>query len=393
MINIRALLRGLFTSASSKACDEEITDPQPLKLFVSHSTADAPLAEALVELFRSALNLPAEAIRCTSVEGYRLPGGANVDEQLRSEVNSAKACVGIISRQSIQSPYVLLELGARWGPKLHLLPVLAPGNGPEVLDGPLAGLHALTIDQKSLHQLVEDLGKTLGLDLTTATTYQGQIDRVLAIPAEAPPGTTHEGIHVRTPYPNQRELPNTPASKSGEVPVEALKQSPMRTVITVRSAAGSLLGADLLILFPNKTWKLATTDTHGEATVDSHATHLPMTVFAAAKGYAAHVEREWVPSQRALAIELEPLPDGGAVIFPEATGHVPGVTGRLNPKRDTHDRTYLYASNIAINEGQQQPVHFDTGEEMRLTDAEGRERLVRIVEVIGRAALVEYKSR
>ena len=62
-------------------------------------------------------------------------------------------------------------------------------------------------------------------------------------------------------------------------------------------------------------------------------------------------------------------------------------------RRQLPDRTYLYASNIAINEGQQQPVHFDTGEEMRLTDAEGRERLVRIVEVIGRAALVEYKSR
>ena len=178
--------------------------------------------------------------------------------------------------------------------------VVHQGNGPEVLDGPLSGLHALTVDQKSLHQLVEDLGKTLGLDLTTATTYQRQIDRVLAIPAEAPPGTTHEGIHVQTPYPDQRELLNTPASKSGEIPVEELKQSPVRAVITVRSAAGSLSGADLLILFPNKTWKLATTDTHGEATVDSHATHLPMTVFAAAKGYAARVKREWMPGASAI---------------------------------------------------------------------------------------------
>ena len=262
-----------------------------------------------------------------------------------------------------------------------------------MLDGPLSGLHALTVDQENLHQLVENLGKTLGLDLTSSITYQGQIDRVLAIPAEAPPGTTREGIHVQTPYLDQRELRDTPASTSGAVPVEALKQSPVRTVITVRSAAGSLPDANLLILFPNKTWKLATTDTHGEATVDSHAPHRPMTVFAAAKGYAAHVEREWMPTQRALAIELEPLPDGGAVIFPEATGHVPGVTGRLNPIRDTYDRTYLYASNIAINEGQQQPVDFVTGEEMRLTDAERRERLVRIVEVIGRSALVEYKSR
>ena len=225
-----------------------------------------------------------------------------------------------------------------------------------------------------------------GLDRVIADLMQA-----IAPPAEAPPGTTHEGIHVQTPYPDQRELLDTPASKSGAVPVEALKQSPVRTVITVRSAAGSLPGADLLILFPNKTWKLATTDAHGKATVDSHATHLPMTVFAAAKGYAAHVEREWMPNQRALAIELEPLPDGGAVIFPEATGHVPGVTGRLNPIRDTQNRTYLYASNIAINDGEPKPFHFDTGEEMRLTDAEGRERLVRIVEVIGRSALVEYQ--
>ena len=225
-----------------------------------------------------------------------------------------------------------------------------------------------------------------GLDRVIADLMQA-----IAPPVEAPPGTTHEGIHVQTPYPDQRELLDTPASKSGAVPVEALKQSPVRTVITVRSAAGSLPGADLLILFPNKTWKLATTDAHGKATVDSHATHLPMTVFAAAKGYAAHVEREWMPNQRALAIELEPLPNGGAVIFPEATGHVPGVTGRLNPIRDTQNRTYLYASNIAINDGEPKPFHFDTGEEMRLTDAEGRERLVRIVEVIGRSALVEYQ--
>ena len=61
-------------------------------------------------------------------------------------------------------------------------------------------------------------------------------------------------------------------------------------------------------------------------------------------------------NQRALAIELEPLPDGGAVIFPEATGHVPGVTGRLNPIRDTQNRTYLYASNIAINDGRAKTV-------------------------------------
>ena len=149
-------------------------------------------------------------------------------------------------------------------------------------------------------------------------------------------------------------------------------------------------GVDFLLLFPNKTWKRATTDDQGEAAVDLHTTVLPMTVFASAPGHAAHLERNWTPSERALAIDLAVLPEGGSVIFPEATGHLPGLKGRLNPIRDTHDRTCLYASNISIDEGKQQPVHFIPGEELQLTDAEGTGLRVRIVDIVGRSALVEY---
>ena len=98
-----------------------------------------------------------------------------------------------------------------------------------------------------------------------------------------------------------------------------------------------------------------------------------------------------MPSRGALTVELEALPEGGSVIFPEATGDLPGLKGRLNPIRDTHDRTYLYASNIAINEGRQQPVHFVPGEDLRLTDADGSGLLVRIVDIVGRSALVGYR--
>ena len=162
-------------------------------------------------------------------------------------------------------------------------------------------------------------------------------------------------------------------------------------IISVFAAGRPIAGTSVLALFPNKTWKLVTTDEHGEAAIDLHSTHLPMTVFTAAAGYTAHLEREWTPSQRALVVEPKLLPEGGSVIFPEGTGHVPGLTGRLNPIRDTLDRTYLYASNIAINEGRQQPVHFVPGEDVRLTDADGRKMRVRIVEVLGRSALMEYR--
>ena len=175
------------------------------------------------------------------------------------------------------------------------------------------------------------------------------------------------------------------------IPAAALEQSPARTVITVWSDGQPLPGSDVLALFPNKTWKRATTDENGEAEVDLHTTHLPMTVFAAAPGHGAHVEREWIPSQGSLAVDLSPLLEGGSVIFAESTGYLPVVHGRLNPIRDAHERTYLYASNIAIEQGKQQPVYFALGEDLSLTDAEGREATVHIVEVVGRSALLEYR--
>ena len=174
------------------------------------------------------------------------------------------------------------------------------------------------------------------------------------------------------------------------IPAAMQEQSPARAVVSVRSGGRPLSGADLLLLFPNKTWKRATTDEPGEAAVDLYTTQLPMTVFASAPEHAAHLERDWTPSERALAIDLDALPEGGSVIFPEATGHLPGLKGRLNPIRDTHDRTFLFASNISIDEGQQQPVQFIPGEELQLTDAEGTELRVRIVDIVGRSALVDY---
>lgn len=175
------------------------------------------------------------------------------------------------------------------------------------------------------------------------------------------------------------------------IPAAIQEHSPASAVITVRSNGYPMLGVDLLALFPNKTWKRATTGDEGEATLELYTSHLPMTVYAAAEGHTAHLEREWRPSQGALALDMRPLPQGGSIIFPEAVGHLPVIRGRLNPIRDTTDRTYLYASNISINQGQPQPVHFAPGEELRLTDADGREVLIQILDVVGRSALIEYR--
>lgn len=168
------------------------------------------------------------------------------------------------------------------------------------------------------------------------------------------------------------------------------RPSVARAVVTVRAGGSPLQNAQLLAVFPNSTWKRAVTDANGEGVLDLHTTELPMTVFAAAPGFSAHVQPEWVPRDGALAVELKPMDVGGSVIFPEATGHLPGLRGRLNPIRDSDGRTHLYASNIAINQGEPQPAPFHLGEELSLQDADGSRLQVWIVEIVGRSALLEY---
>ena len=175
------------------------------------------------------------------------------------------------------------------------------------------------------------------------------------------------------------------------IPAAKLELSHTDATVKVHSGGEPLSGAEVLALFPNKTWQLSTTDEDGNADFDLYTTHLPMTVYVAAPGFCAGVEREWRPNRGRLLLELAPLSTGGAVIFPKDSGQIPGLQGRLNPKRDTSDRIYLYADNIAIEEGRIQPVPFRIGNPIRLTDAYGVEMLVTIIDIVGRAALVEYR--
>lgn len=119
------------------------------RIFISHSSEDEKLAELLVDLLRSAFLLPAEDIRCTSVEGHKLPGGADVEDQLRDEILGAKTVIGLISSVSFNSAYVLFELGARWGIQRNLIPLLAHGTSPSILKGPISGYNALMCDNNS----------------------------------------------------------------------------------------------------------------------------------------------------------------------------------------------------------------------------------------------------
>ena len=158
--------------------------------------------------------------------------------------------------------------------------------------------------------------------------------------------------------------------------------------MSVSAAGQPLAGAQVVALYPNKTWMEGTTDTFGRVAFGFHS-QLPITVFCAAPGHGGRVERDWRPPAP-LAVQLELLPRGGSVVFTERGGHLPGLAGRLNPTLDNLDRMHLYATNVAIDEGKPQPVRFKLNQPLRLTDVNGSEWIARFIEMLGTTSLLDY---
>lgn len=177
-----------LASEASKSKESEPKAGKAVGIFISHSSEDLEFTRLLLALLGSALKLPAASIRCTSVDGHRLPGGADTDEQLRREVHDATAFIGVISAASMNSMYVAFELGARWGAERHLLPLLTPGADVSILSGPLSGINALRSDNQSqLHQMIGEVADLLGVNPEPAHAFQAEIDALLRVPASSTP--------------------------------------------------------------------------------------------------------------------------------------------------------------------------------------------------------------
>jgi hypothetical protein len=151
-----------------------------LSLFISHSSRDDELVATLVALLSKALHLRSEQIRCTSLDGYRLPGGTEFTNRLKKELLEARTFVAVISPASLDSIFVLFELGARWGADKKLIPLVVPAVGKAELPQPLGSLNLLRCDSRDqLHQLVGELAKDLNVKEEGAEVYSKDIDVVL----------------------------------------------------------------------------------------------------------------------------------------------------------------------------------------------------------------------
>jgi len=158
------------------------TQTADIEIFISHSKLDEDLAGALIDLLMEALGISRTKIRCTSVVGHKLSGGTPIETRLREEINSSKIFLGLLTPSSLESTYVMFELGARWGIDKYWCLLRARGADVGDLKGPLPAYHVPDASSQSdLAQMIEDFGTELGKVPQNYAVVQEKINAVIRV--------------------------------------------------------------------------------------------------------------------------------------------------------------------------------------------------------------------
>jgi hypothetical protein len=182
-IGIIRMHASVFPTAGIDA-GEVLPGPAPLDLFVSHTERDEPLVKALLDLIDRALKIPTSRVRCTSIPGYKLAGGADVSATLKYEVRHCVMFLAVLTEASNESFYVASEIGARWDAEGPAIILRGGGFTPKQVRGPLADTHSLDLSSETdLHQLVRELATHLGVKPEPPDAYLAHVRAVVAASA------------------------------------------------------------------------------------------------------------------------------------------------------------------------------------------------------------------
>jgi hypothetical protein len=150
-----------------------------------------------------------------------------------------------------------------------------------------------------------------------------------------------------------------------------------------------LYGADILGFASNKTTKLGSSNAKGAVFLD-YPENQEITFLIAHPSFEGLICTTNTSQNYSYSFTND---SKGSILAPRGTCYIPGLTGRLNPIKDTLNRLYLYADNIAINGGLQQPVYFDLVNSLSLEDANGNRKNVWIPFIDGDTSLINYSPK
>lgn len=166
------------------------------------------------------------------------------------------------------------------------------------------------------------------------------------------------------------------------------RANPSTSTIQIESSEGRPIpDTSVLAIADNNTTKAGRTNDAGVAEITIHTRRAYKLLVAHAEFPGALIET-WDPADD-ISVILAATTNTGSVVC-RSTCHIPGLTGRLNPILDSHDRMYLYADNIAINGGETQPVCFVVNEPFELEDCDGVVMQLTILHIQGDTSLIQF---
>lgn len=177
--------------------------------------------------------------------------------------------------------------------------------------------------------------------------------------------------------------------RSAVFSIEAVPRvDPTEAVVQVSDDDGNPLeGVSVTALADNNTFKDSVSDGLGVAKF-VFPTRRRTLVLLAHPNRPGAIFPNWDPIED-LRATLPASENTGSVIC-HSTGYIPGLAGRLNPILDTRGGMYLYADNIAVRDGEQQPAKFEVGVPFKLEDSNGVVMQVTVVQIRGRTSLLQY---
>ncbi|MEZ4912171.1 MAG: toll/interleukin-1 receptor domain-containing protein [Saprospiraceae bacterium] len=151
-----------------------------LDIFISHSSKDIEVVEQFIELLIKAFKIDESKIRCTSVPRFKLPSGSNVDNTIKNEISASKAFIGFITEKSLDSVYVLFELGARWGSERNFRLMTADQAIFELVKPPLVNHHIICISNRTeIYQILDEIQQDLSCKHYNPINIEKEIVKLL----------------------------------------------------------------------------------------------------------------------------------------------------------------------------------------------------------------------
>jgi len=122
----------------------------PLKIFISHAAADAPLAKYLEETL---INLDQTVTVFRTSRPAQLTAGVSWFREIEDNLRAATAYLVVLTPNSVDRPWILFETGAAWFSNRTLVPAVA-GLERSTIKEPLRLLQLLSIENPAEAKVV-----------------------------------------------------------------------------------------------------------------------------------------------------------------------------------------------------------------------------------------------